>query len=117
MEGLDKDLQAVLVETIKYVDISLIEGYRSVEQQRELLESGATKTLKSKHLTGEAIDFAPYNKGIDYKKTQNFIYCAGIIMGIAFQLGIPLRYGGDWNRNNDLSDTTFLDLCHIELDW
>ena len=107
----------MLVEAIKYVDISLIEGYRSVERQRELMKAGKSKTLQSKHLTGEAIDFAPWNKGIDYSKTQNFIYCAGIIKGIGFTMGIPLRYGGDWNRNNDLSDTNFNDLTHIELDF
>ena len=116
LEGLDEDLQELLNEVIKFIDISLIEGYRSIERQIELKKLGKTKTLKSKHLTGEAFDFAPYNNGIDWNNRDNFVYTAGIIKGIACQMGIPLRFGGDWNQNNDLTDNNFDDLCHMELD-
>ena len=117
LEGLDDDLQALLNEVIKYIDISLIEGYRSVDRQAELLNLGKTKTLKSKHLTGEAVDLAPYMDGIDWNNRENFIYTAGAVKGIAFQMGIPLRWGGDWNQNMDLSDNDFDDLVHFELDF
>ena len=115
LESLNEDLAELMVEAIKWVDISLIEGKRSSERQAELLKLGATKTLKSKHLTGQAIDFAPYHNGIQWDKRENFIYTAGIIYGIACMMGIKIRWGGDWNKNNDLSDNDFDDLCHIEL--
>jgi len=66
LAGLNEDLQELLSEVIKYVDISLIEGIRSPDRQKELKKLGSTKTLKSKHLTGEAIDLAPYP--IDWDK-------------------------------------------------
>ncbi len=117
LEGLNEDLQELLNEVIKYVDISLIEGYRSAERQANLKKLGKTKTLKSKHLMGEAIDLAPYINGIDWDNRENFIYTAGIVKGFAYQMGIPLRWGGDWNNNHDLSDNSFDDLVHFELDY
>jgi peptidoglycan L-alanyl-D-glutamate endopeptidase CwlK len=115
LESLNEDLQELMTEAIKWVDISLIEGKRSRKRQAELLKIGATKTLNSKHLTGKAVDFAPYHDGIDWNNRENFIYNAGVIYGIATQKGIPVRWGGDWNENGDLSDNDFDDLCHIEL--
>jgi len=115
LAGLNEDLQELLSEVIKYVDISLIEGIRSLDRQKELKKLGSTKTLKSKHLTGEAIDLAPYP--IDWDKRENFIYVAGIVKGIAYIMGIPIRWGGDWNENHDLSDNNFDDLVHFELGY
>jgi peptidoglycan L-alanyl-D-glutamate endopeptidase CwlK len=117
LESLDEDLQLILTEAIKYIDISLIEGKRSKERQKELVKLGKAKTLDSKHVKGQAVDFAPYHKGIDWNNRENFIYYGGILMGIAFSNGIPLRFGGDWNRNGDLRDNNFDDLCHVELDY
>ena len=110
---LNEDLQELLNEVIKYVDISLIEGKSSLDRQKELKKLGSTKTLDSKHLTGDAIDLAPYP--IDWENRERFIYVAGIIKGIAFDLGIPITWGGDWNGNFDLSDNNFDDLVHFEL--
>ena len=42
-------------------------------------------------------------------------YFAGFVKGIALMLGIPIRWGGDWNGNNDLKDNNFDDLPHFEL--
>ena len=95
------------------MDISLIEGKRSLDRQKELMKLGSTKTLDSKHISGEAVDLAPYP--IDWDKRENFIYVAGIVKGIAYNRGIPITWGGDWNRNHDLSDNSFDDLVHFEL--
>jgi hypothetical protein len=113
LEGLNEDLQELLSEAIKYVDISLIEGRRSLERQKELKKLGSTKTLDSKHLKGEAVDLAPYP--IDWENRERFIYVAGIIKGIALHLGIPVVWGGDWNGDFDTSDNNFDDLVHFEL--
>ena len=115
LESLNEDLAELMVEAIKWVDISLIEGKRSSERQAELLNLGATKTLKSKHLTGKAVDFAPYHNGIKWDRTENFIYSAGVIKGISNMMGIKIRWGGDWDGDSDLYDNEFDDLCHIEL--
>ena len=31
------------------------------------------------------------------------------------EMGIPIRWGGDWNMDNDLFDNNFDDMGHIEL--
>ena len=119
LDGLNEDLQELLSEVIKYVDISLIEGIRSLDRQKELKKLGSAKTLKSKHLTGEAVDLAPYP--IDWDDEKRFIYVSGIIKGVAFAMGIPIRWGGDWNGDTLLSnrdsEQTFDDLNHFELGY
>ena len=42
-------------------------------------------------------------------------YFAGFVKGVAYKMGIPIRWGGDWNNNNDLKDNNFDDLPHFEL--
>ena len=122
--GVHEDLQELFNEAIKYVDLTIIEGQRSLERQTQLKAEGKTKTLKGKHLEGLAVDVAPYDlkvKGIDWEKRENFIYMGGFIMGLAKRMGIPLRWGGDWNGlvkgQIELYDNNFDDLVHFELDF
>lgn len=46
---------------------------------------------------------------------KKFYYFGGIVRGIAWELGIPVRWGGDWDSDNELSDQNFNDLPHWEL--
>ena len=112
-----EDLQELFNEAIKYFDLTIIEGLRTKERQKELVAEGKSKTLQSKHILGQAVDVAPYHDGIDWDNKDNFNYMGGFIMGLARQMGIPLRWGGDWNSNNDLSDNGFDDFVHFELDY
>lgn len=108
------ELQRVVDFAIRFVDFSITEGRRTLERQKQLLAEGKTKTLDSKHLTGEAFDFAPYPE-LDWKDRERFIYIAGHIMMAGHTLGVPLRYGGDWDRDGQLKDNVFDDLPHFEL--
>ena len=45
------------------IDFGITEGRRSIEKQKQLVKEGASKTLKSKHLTGHAIDIVCYVDG------------------------------------------------------
>ena len=117
--GVHEDLQELFNEAIKYVDLTILEGKRSLERQTQLKAEGKTKTLKGKHLEGLAVDVAPYP--IKWEKRENFIYMGGFIMGLAKSMGIPLRWGGDWNGlvngQIELYDNNFDDLVHFELDY
>lgn len=53
-------LTAVRALSISDQDFSVIEGLRTIERQRELVERGTSKTMNSYHLTGHAIDVVPY---------------------------------------------------------
>ena len=56
LKGVDARLVNVLNELIKMMDVTIIEGLRSAERQKELLAKGATKVKYSKHMEGKAVD-------------------------------------------------------------
>ena len=113
LRGVDTKLVNVLNELIKMMDVTVIEGLRSAERQEELLAQGATKVKYSKHMEGKAVDIAPYP--IDWKDRDRFYYMGGMVRGIAKQLGVNIRFGGDWDSDGETKDNNFDDLVHIEL--
>ena len=113
LKGIDTRLVNVLNELIKIMDVTIIEGLRTKERQAELLEQGATKVKYSKHMEGKAVDLAPYP--IDWENRDGFYYMGGMIRGIAKQMGVNIRFGGDWDSDGDTKDNSFDDLVHIEI--
>ena len=113
LKGVDARLVNVLNELIKMMDVTIIEGLRSAERQKELLAKGATKVKYSKHMEGKAVDLAPYP--IDWENRDGFYYMGGMIRGIAKQMGVNIRFGGDWDSDGDTKDNNFDDLVHVEL--
>ena len=113
LEGVDTKLVNILNELIKIMDVTIIEGLRTSERQEELLKKGATKVKYSKHMEGKAVDLAPYP--IDWKNRDGFHYMGGMIRGIAKQLNVKVRWGGDWDSDGDVKDNGFDDLVHVEI--
>ena len=113
LKGVDAKLVNVLNELIKIMDVTIIEGLRSKERQSELLEKGATKVKYSRHMSGKAVDLAPYP--VDWEDRERFYYFAGIVLGISRNLFVPIRWGGDWDMDHNFKDQTFDDLCHFEI--
>ena len=113
LEGVDAKLVNVLNELIKIMDVTVIEGLRSAERQKELLAKGATKVKYSKHMEGKAVDIAPYP--IDWEDRERFHYMGGMGRGIAKALNLKVRWGGDWDSDGEIKDNSFDDLVHIEI--
>ena len=113
LRGIDARLVNVLNELVKIMDVTIIEGLRSEQRQEKLLKEGSTKTKFSKHITGKAVDLAPYP--IDWKDRDRFHYMGGMIRGIAKQLNVPIRWGGDWDSDGETKDNRFDDLVHVEI--
>ncbi len=119
LEGVDHRIRMVLDEVVKYYDITVIEGLRSQERQDELVREGKSKTKFGKHVTGEAVDIAPYP--IDWNSRDDFHMLGGFVLGVASQLGINIRWGGDWSSSSlaeearTTKDNSFDDLVHFEL--
>jgi peptidoglycan L-alanyl-D-glutamate endopeptidase CwlK len=113
LKGVDTKLVNVLNQTIKHFDFSVIEGLRDIETQKEYVAKGVSKTLKSKHLEGKAVDIAPYP--IDYDDTERFVYLGGFVLGVASQLGVKLRWGLDWDMDTYTKDTNLRDIGHFEI--
>ena len=113
----DKRLQDLFNEVIKHFDCSVLVGFRDRDGQNTAYASGHStkKWPDSKHNSKPAIavDVAPYP--IDWKDRERFIYFGGVVKGFAFESGLPLRWGGDWNNDTQLSDNIFDDLVHFEV--
>jgi peptidoglycan L-alanyl-D-glutamate endopeptidase CwlK len=62
LSGVHPDLAAVVKRAIQISkqDFFVGEGVRSMERQKKLVASGASKTMNSRHLTGHAVDLHPY---------------------------------------------------------
>lgn len=82
-------------------DFSVHDGIRSPAEQKELVARGASKTLNSKHLTqpdgyGHAVDLVPYVNG-QLRWEWPLIYpIAAAMAQAAHDLGVRIRWGGDW---------------------
>ena len=113
LKGVDSKLVNVLNEVCKYFDITVIEGLRSQERQNELVAQGKSKTKFGKHVAGKAVDIAPYP--IDWNDRERFTYFAGYVIGIAYQMGLKIRWGGDWDMDTQVKDNNFDDLPHFEI--
>ena len=74
----------------------VLEGVRTIERQRQLLKQGATTTLRSRHLTGHAVDLAPLQAGKPSWHWPHYHALAPFIKAAAEELGIAVDWGGDW---------------------
>jgi len=113
LAAVHEDLQKVFIKVVETFDCTILEGLRTPERQAQLVAENKSKTLHSKHLTGRAVDVAPYP--IDFHDTERFYLFAGYVLGVAQMLGIRLRWGGDWDSDWNVQEETFKDLVHWEL--
>lgn len=111
MQGLHNDLINVLDAVIEVtpIDLTILEGVRSMERQIELLRIGATTTLRSRHLTGHAVDLAPYVDGEVRWDWPLYRQIAPVIKAVADSKGVSIKWGGDWKK--------FPDGPHWQLSW
>jgi hypothetical protein len=115
------DLQRVMVEAIKIMDFTVVEGHRGKAAQNIAFNKGLSQKQwpNGEHNSepSRAVDITPYP--IDWsdaeKNTQRMVLLAGIVLACAFHLGIKLRWGGDWNMNGDTRDEHFRDYGHFEV--
>jgi len=107
--GVHPDLVKVVRRALEVskVDFAVIEGLRTPERQRKLVEAGASRTLNSRHLTGHAVDLAPYIAGQIRWDWPAFTPLLTAMRFAATELNIPVIHGADW--------TTFRDGPHHEL--
>ena len=89
-------------------DFGITEGLRTLERQERLLAEGKSTTLHSRHLKGEAIDFAVY---VDGKITWEMPYYQQVAQAFkqaAAEYGLKITWGGSW--------TTLKDGPHIQIE-
>lgn len=111
----DERLQRLFAEVIRLFDCTVLCGYRSLEEQAKLKAEGRSQLVKGQHnvYPSKAVDVVPYP--IDYQDRERMSLFGGFVLGVAAAMKIPIRWGGDWNMNNQVGDNKFDDLGHFEI--
>lgn len=138
MQGLKEPLIRVLHRVIQItpVDIGVNEGLRTVSRQQELVRNGASQTMRSRHLTGHAVDLVAYINGQVAWDWPLYYQIANAMRQAARAEDVKLTWGGIWDtplnqvqgdiedrvsdyvaRRRAMNKKAFLDGPHYELTW
>ncbi len=103
LKGVHPDLVRVIKKAaeITKVEFAVIEGLRTLERQKQLVAAGASKTLKSRHLTGHAADVVPLVDGRIRWDWPLYHKLAPFIKAAARAENVPIEWGGDWKSFPD----------------
>lgn len=109
LKGVHADLVRVVraAAKISTIDFVVTEGLRTIERQRSLVASGASTTMKSRHITGHAVDLAARVNGEIRWDWPLYQKLAAAMKAGAAQVGVSIEWGGDWR--------TFKDGPHFQL--
>ncbi|MGB0468557.1 MAG: hypothetical protein ACPGF7_13645 [Pontibacterium sp.] len=123
LDSCHEDLQLIFRTVVSEVDCSILCGHREEAEQELAFSEGRSKVQfpGSKHnqLPSMAADVGPYP--INWVFIKRWYWFGGYVKAVAdrlFDQGLishRLRWGGDWDRDNDLDDQRFNDLPHFEL--
>jgi peptidoglycan L-alanyl-D-glutamate endopeptidase CwlK len=109
LNGVHPDLRRVVYRAAEITGHAFIvtEGLRTLERQKALVAAGASKTMKSRHITGHAVDLAAM-VGDEVRWDWPLYNQLAAVMKEAAQIeGVPIEWGGDWR--------TFRDGPHFQL--
>lgn len=109
LEGVDIRLVRLVEQAIKEttVDFTVTEGLRTPERQQQLVNDGFSQTLKSKHLTGHAVDLVAIVDGKVSWDKKHYPPIAEAMKKAAADQNVKIRWGGEFK--------SFFDGPHFEL--
>ena len=124
LQGVDQKLQDVVQYAIGVtkVDFAVIEGLRTLSREKELVASGASQTLKSKHIDGLAVDLMAYIGNRASWELNLYDDIATAIRLGAIEHDVPIRWGAAWHIpdirvwDGSMQDamTAYIDKCRKE---
>lgn len=111
LEGVHSDLVRVVKRAaeLSTVPFQVTEGLRSPARQKQLVARGASRTMRSRHLTGHAVDVVAYVGTAISWSFPLYLKVSESFKAAAKELGVPVQWGGDWR--------TFKDGPHFQLPW
>lgn len=99
LQGVDEQLVATvkLAILLTKVDFGVICGIRTMEEQRILVEKGASQTMRSKHLEGKAVDLMAYIGSRGSWELNLYDDIADAMKQAAIETGAVLCWGAAWH--------------------
>ena len=96
--GVDSELKEIVSLAITYtkIDFGVIEGLRTEKRQKALVESGASQTMKSKHLEGRAVDLMAYIDSRGCWELNVYDDIADAMKRAAIEIDVAVRWGAAW---------------------
>lgn len=109
LQGVDIRLVRIVEQAIKEtkIDFTVTEGLRTPERQQQLVNDGFSQTMKSKHLTGHAVDLVALVDGKVSWDKKHYPEIARAMKKAADEQQVKIRWGGDFK--------SFFDGPHFEL--
>lgn len=109
LKGIHPDLRRVVDRALQDspVDFIAIEGLRTKTRQAELVASGASQTMDSRHITGHAVDLLPIGPNGPEFAWPLYNKLGPAVEAAAKAEGVEITWGGRWS--------TFRDGPHFEL--
>jgi peptidoglycan L-alanyl-D-glutamate endopeptidase CwlK len=103
LQGVNPALIAVVRRALELslVDFGITEGLRTMERQREMVRTGKSQTLKSRHLTGHAVDVVAYLGANISWEWKYYEQIAAAFKQAGKELGTVIEWGGDWKSLKD----------------
>lgn len=103
LAGVHPRLVALVKEAVALspVDFMVTEGLRTSERQAALVRAGASRTMRSRHLTGHAVDIAALVDGQVRWDWPLYPRIAAAFKAAAARQGTAIVWGGDWPRLRD----------------
>lgn len=98
LEGVDDRLVGIVKYAISVtkVDFGVTQGLRTIEEQRALVASKASQTMKSKHIVGKAVDVVAYVGPRISWELALYDDIAGAFAEGADLIGAKVRWGAAW---------------------
>ena len=117
LQGVHTDLVRVVARAAQIIEelepsagFIVTEGLRSLLRQEQLVKAGASRTMRSRHLTGHAVDLAVEDgKGGVRWDRPAYEALAAEILAAAKAENVPVEWGGHWRG--------FFDGPHFQLPW
>tara|TARA_R100000654_G_scaffold23279_1_gene45637 strand:- start:29176 stop:29628 length:453 start_codon:yes stop_codon:yes gene_type:complete len=102
LDGVKNEIHSVVVSAIgmSNVDFGVICGLRTQEEQEDLMARGATQTLKSKHLTGDAVDLMAYIGSRASWELNLYDDIADAMKQAAIKHDVAIKWGAAWSVGN-----------------
>ena len=103
LDGVKNELHSVVTTAIGLtnVDFGVTCGLRDLKTQEDLVARGASQSLKSKHLTGDAVDVVAYIGGSRISWELNlYDDIADAFKEASIREGVGIRWGASWHIND-----------------